>query len=67
MEMTHFGKTLKVKLVSLRNDTRGATAIEYGLIAGLVSITLITALLAASGSLETMYSFIGDTLTKAAQ
>lgn len=33
-----------VKLQALRSNTDGATAIEYGLIAALVAIVLITAL-----------------------
>lgn len=34
---------LKTLLVDLRDDTRGATAIEYGLIAALISVAIITA------------------------
>ncbi len=43
-------------------DESGATAIEYGLIAGLVSVAAIVALTAMGGSLNTIFSFVDTTL-----
>ena len=44
------------KLVkSFLQDESGATAIEYGLIAGLVSVAAIGALTLMGGSLNTMF------------
>ena len=38
------------------NDEQGATAIEYGLIAGLVAVAIITALSLLGGSLDNLFS-----------
>ena len=43
-------------------DESGATAIEYGLIAALVSVAAIGALTAMGGSLTTMFSTVSTTL-----
>lgn len=47
-------------------DTSGATAIEYGLIAGLVSIVIITALTALGPQLTAVFSAVTTALTPAA-
>ena len=49
----------------LIKDDEGATAIEYGLIAGLVSVAAITALTAMGGSLDNMFSFVSERLDDA--
>ena len=49
----------------LIKDDEGATAIEYGLIAGLVSVAAITALTAMGGSLGNMFSFVSNELENA--
>ena len=41
-------------------DDSGATAIEYGLIAALVSVAAITALTAMGGSLSDMFNLVRD-------
>jgi len=46
-------------------DTSGATAIEYGLIAGLVSIVIITALTALGPQLTAVFSAVTTALTPA--
>ena len=43
-------------------DESGATAIEYGLIAALVSVAAIAALSALGSSLNTMFSSVSQTL-----
>jgi pilus assembly protein Flp/PilA len=45
----------------LRNDS-GATAIEYGLIAALVSVAAIAALTALGGGLGTMFATVTGAL-----
>lgn len=40
----------------LRKDSRGATAIEYGLIAALVAVAAIGALTALGGSLQNIFT-----------
>lgn len=49
-------------LSKLRRNEEGATAIEYGLIAALVAIGLITALGALGGSLSTIFGDASTTL-----
>ena len=46
-------------------DESGATAIEYGLIAGLISVAIITILSTMSDSLQTIFSNISAALTTA--
>ena len=52
--------------MKLIKDDAGATAIEYGLIAGLVSVAAITALQAMGGSLATIYNTVKTALAGAA-
>lgn len=46
-------------------DESGATAIEYGLIAALISIAVITGALAVGGSLSDLYTMIETKVTGA--
>ena len=46
-------------------DEGGATAIEYGLIAALVSVAAIGALTAMGGSLATMFNTVSSSLSSA--
>lgn len=46
-------------------DEKGATAIEYGLIAGLVSVAAIIALQALGTSLNSIFTFVSTTLAGA--
>jgi len=55
-------KTLTQKFLQ---DESGATAIEYGLIAALVSVAAIAALTAMGGSLNTMFTAVSTALTGA--
>lgn len=48
---------------SIRRDEEGATAIEYGLIAALVAIALITALGGLGTSLDGMFAGVADELS----
>jgi pilus assembly protein Flp/PilA len=43
-------------------DESGATAIEYGLIAALISVTLIGAATIMGGNLQAIFTFIADQL-----
>jgi len=52
-------------LKKVRKDESGATAIEYGLIAALVSVAAIGALTALGGSLETMFQAVSGALAAA--
>ncbi|AEB08671.1 Flp family type IVb pilin [Desulfobacca acetoxidans] len=52
-------------LISLWRDEAGATAIEYGLIVGIMAATLITALGTFSEKLESLFSAINTKLSEA--
>ena len=53
------------KIRNFISNESGATAIEYGLIAGLVSVALITVLNTMSGSLGTTFTRISTALSGA--
>jgi len=52
-------------LKNFTDDESGATAIEYGLIAALVSVAAIGALTAMGGSLNTMFTTVSTELNTA--
>ncbi len=54
------------KMIAFVRDEDGATAIEYGLIAALVSVAAIGALTAMGGSLSTMFNTVSSALSSAA-
>ena len=57
-----------LKLITkLQADISGATAIEYGLIAALVSVAAIGALSLMGGSLDTMFTAVSQQLDSAVQ
>ena len=60
-------QTMFTKIRKFFSDDSGATAIEYGLIAALVSVAAITALGAMGNSLSNMFSFVGGELDTAVQ
>jgi pilus assembly protein Flp/PilA len=45
------------------NDENGATAIEYGLIAAMISVVIITALTMIGTNLNVQFSKVADALT----
>ncbi len=49
----------------LRKDESGATAIEYGLIAGLISVVIIGAVTLVGDDLNNVFTFISDGLDNA--
>jgi pilus assembly protein Flp/PilA len=52
-------------LVTLFKDESGATAIEYGLIAALISIAAIVAMTTLGNSLKNSFGTVSNTLTNA--
>ncbi len=57
---------MKAQLQQFWNDEDGATAIEYGLIAGLIAVAIIGVLGTLSGKLEDMFEFIGNSMPSSA-
>ena len=60
--LTRIGVTLQSKLVS---DERGATAVEYGLIVGLIAVVIIGAVGSLGGTLLGWFNDINDGLEHA--
>ena len=50
---------------SFAKDESGATAIEYGLIAALLSVAIIAAITTVSGELDKTYTKVGTSLSGA--
>ncbi len=50
-------------LTKFAQDESGATAIEYGLIAALIAVVLITGATAVGTALNTQFTSIGTTVT----
>ncbi|MFC3865428.1 Flp family type IVb pilin [Alcaligenes aquatilis] len=51
---------MKTQLQQFWNDEDGATAIEYGLIAGLIAVAIIGVLTALGTSLDGLFKTISD-------
>jgi pilus assembly protein Flp/PilA len=52
-------------LRKLRNDSDGATAVEYGLIAGLISVVIITALQVVNSTMISVFDYISTSISNA--
>lgn len=50
------------KLVRIIRDNRGATAIEYGLIAALIAVAAITAMSALGNQLTTTFNNVSNNM-----
>lgn len=53
---------MKEQIVRFLKDEDGATAIEYGLIAGLIAVGIIAALTTLGGDLSSFFKSIGTKL-----
>jgi pilus assembly protein Flp/PilA len=54
-------------ITKLLKDESGATAIEYGLIAGLIAVAAIAAMTFAGDQIRNMFNAVGSELQKAQQ
>ncbi len=54
------------KFSSLLRKQEGASAVEYGLIVGLIAAVLVTVLILMGGNLNTLFDNTADALTEAA-
>jgi pilus assembly protein Flp/PilA len=50
------------KILAFTRDDRGATAIEYGLIAALIAVVIITGVTAVGTSLSTTFTTVSGSL-----
>ena len=46
----------------LRRDEKGATAVEYGLMVGLIAVVIIVAVTTLGGQLEGLFTDVSDSL-----
>jgi pilus assembly protein Flp/PilA len=51
----------------LKSEEKGATAVEYGLMVGLIAVAIITAVVFLSGQLQSLFNTIGTDLQNAAK
>jgi pilus assembly protein Flp/PilA len=49
-------------ILSFKRDESGATAIEYGLIVGLIFLVVVSAMTSFAGKMSTMYDLISTTI-----
>ena len=54
------------KLIELKRDEKGVTALEYGLIAALIAVVIITAVTTLGSNLSKTFTNIGTQFTKGA-
>jgi len=54
---------MKALLTRFSTDTSGATAIEYGLIAGLIAVVIITAISTVGSNLANKFNLIANNLS----
>jgi pilus assembly protein Flp/PilA len=57
--------TLRAKTLDFFEDESGATAIEYALIAGIVSVCMTAALMLISGSLQGTFNGVSTQMNEA--
>jgi pilus assembly protein Flp/PilA len=55
---------MRALIAKFWTDARGTTAIEYALIAGLISIAIVGGLQAISGDLDGRFTSVADGLAK---
>lgn len=55
---------MKALIPKFMNDERGATAIEYALIAGIISISIVASLKMISTNLDGRFTSVADGLQK---
>ena len=60
--LTRFGVALQSRLVTVKNDEKGATAVEYGLIVGLIAVVIIGAVVTLGGLLNGFFEDINSEL-----
>ena len=56
---------IKALIARFTKDESGATAIEYGLIAGLLSVVIIVAVTAVGGGLESTFCEVAEAFNAA--
>jgi len=58
---------MKAQMMKFWKDEEGATAIEYGLIAGLIAVAIIGSLVAVAGGLDGLFDRVIAGLNRGAE
>lgn len=53
-------------MIRLRSDEKGATAVEYGIMVGLIAVVIIVAVSTLGGTLDGFFDTVNNTLKPAA-
>jgi pilus assembly protein Flp/PilA len=61
-EMESIMKAVVSKFVTLKNDKRAVTALEYGIIAGVLGLVLIAIFKSFGSQLSTLFTSIGNSI-----
>jgi pilus assembly protein Flp/PilA len=64
-KMLHFVHVLQAWVATRRTDEEGATAIEYGLLAALISLAIVAGATAVGLSLDGLFNAVSDALDAA--
>ena len=56
---------LTIMLNAHRDEEKGATAVEYGLMVALIAVAIITIVTTLGGSLSSLFSDVNDSITGA--
>lgn len=54
------------KFMKFMRDEEGATAVEYGLIVGLIAVAIVAILVLVGGNLSTLFTTVNTKLSSAA-
>ncbi len=60
--MTRIGVALQSRIATVKDDEKGATAVEYGLIVGLIAVVIIAAVTLLGTNLNGLFGEINDKL-----
>ena len=60
--MTRIGVALQSKIATVKDDEKGATAVEYGLIVGLIAVVIIAAVTLLGTNLDGLFDKINEKL-----
>jgi pilus assembly protein Flp/PilA len=61
-QLTRIGVALQSKLTAIKADDKGATAVEYGLIVGLIAVVIVAAVTLLGTKLDGLFDTINGKL-----
>jgi pilus assembly protein Flp/PilA len=55
---------IRARIITLQKSERGASAVEYGLLVGLIAVAIIFTVLALGGELNRLFGTVNDELSQ---